>query len=44
MSLQKPIVVAAVAYAMLQEISNRYKKKPEKIVEDLILREYHKRY
>jgi len=40
---QKMIALNAVAFEMLVEISNKNRKKPEKMIEEIILREYHKR-
>jgi len=40
---QKMIALNGVIFEMLVEISNKTRKKPEKMIEEIILREYHKR-
>jgi len=37
------IALNGVIFEMLVEISNKTRKKPEKMIEEIILREYHKR-
>jgi hypothetical protein len=43
MTTAKPISIPAVVYAMLQELSDRNRKKPDQYLHELIKREYDKK-
>ena len=43
MTASKPISVPAVIYAMLQELSDKNRKKPDQYLRELIKREYDKK-
>ena len=43
MTTSKPIALPAVIYAMLQELSDKNRKKPDQYLQELIKREYDKK-
>ena len=43
MTTSKPISVPAVIHAMLQELSDKNRKKPDQYLHELIKREYEKK-
>ena len=43
MTTVKPISIPAVVYAMLQELSDKNRKKPDQYLHELIKREYDKK-
>jgi len=43
MTTSKPISIPVVIYAMLQELSDKNRKKPDQYLHELIKREYEKK-